>query len=104
MRIDKYLKTSRLIKRREVAKEACEGGRITVNGKAAKPGTEVKVGDTIAMRLGSRLVTVEVLALTEHVTKETALLMYKQLGSERVEQQSAGSQSDEAGDEGDFNE
>lgn len=94
MRIDKYLKTSRLIKRREVAKEACEGGRISINGKVAKPGSEIKVGDQIEMRLGSRAILVEVLELKEHVTKENAALMYKQLSSLKIESGNLGDESD----------
>lgn len=94
MRIDKYLKTSRLIKRREIAKEACEGGRVSVNGKIAKPGTEVKIGDQIEIRLGSRAVTVEVMELKDHVTKESATFMYKQLSSVRIESENLGDGND----------
>jgi ribosomal 50S subunit-recycling heat shock protein len=79
MRIDKFLKNSRIIKRREVAKDACEGGRVSINGKVAKPGSEVKVGDVIAVSFGGKSVKAEVLKLSEHVTKESALEMYKRL-------------------------
>lgn len=79
MRLDKYLKVSRLIKRRTVANEACDNERVSVNGKPAKASYEVRVGDVIAMRFGARLVTVEVLAVTEHATKETAGAMYREL-------------------------
>ncbi|MCT4565958.1 MAG: RNA-binding S4 domain-containing protein [Maledivibacter sp.] len=79
MRIDKFLKNSRLIKRRTVAKEACEQGRVKVNDKPAKPGTEVVQGDIIVIEFGSRTVKVEVLDLKEHVTKDDAKEMYKNI-------------------------
>ena len=62
MRLDKYLKVSRLIKRRSVAKEVCDGGKVSVNGKTAKAGTEVKVGDVLEIGFGPRMLKVEVLA------------------------------------------
>lgn len=77
MRIDKYLKNSRIIKRRTLAKDACEQGRVSVNDKVAKPGTEVKPGDTIHIAFGNGEVTVRVLATPEHVTKEMAPSMYE---------------------------
>jgi ribosomal 50S subunit-recycling heat shock protein len=77
MRLDKYLKNSRLIKRRTVAKEACDSGKITVNDKVAKPGTEVKVGDIIKMTFGEKEMRVEVMELKEHVTKENSKDLYK---------------------------
>lgn len=80
MRLDKYLKNSRLIKRRTVAKDACDSGKITVNDKIAKPGTEVKVGDVIEMTFGEKKMSVEVLDLKEHVTKESSKELYKILG------------------------
>ncbi len=76
MRIDKFLKNSRIIKRRTVAKEACEQGRITVNEKIAKPGTEVKVGDIIFIQFGNRSLKARVEALTESCRKEDAGDMY----------------------------
>lgn len=76
MRIDKYLKVSRLIKRRTLANEACEGGRVTINGRTAKPGTEVKPGDIIEIRFGNNLTKVKVLSTAEHVTKEESREMY----------------------------
>ena len=79
MRLDKYLKVSRLIKRRTVANEACDGGRITVNGKAAKASYDVKVGDEIAIAFGQRTVRVEVLAVEETVKKDAAAALYKEL-------------------------
>ena len=69
MRIDKYLKVSRIIKRRTVAQEACEGGKVTINGKVAKPSSEVKVGDVLTLQFGARTVTVEVLEVKEAVKK-----------------------------------
>ncbi|MDO4545333.1 MAG: RNA-binding S4 domain-containing protein [Bacillota bacterium] len=77
MRIDKFLKNSRIIKRRTVAKEACEQGRITINDKPAKPGTELKVGDRIHISFGNGSLTVEVAQLLESCRKEDAASMYK---------------------------
>lgn len=79
MRIDKYLKVSRIIKRRTVAQEACEGGKVTINGKVAKPSSEVKVGDVLSLQFGARTVTVEVLEVKEVVKKDDAALMYRQI-------------------------
>ncbi len=76
MRIDKFLKNSRLIKRRTVAKDACEQGRITVNEKIAKPGTEVKVGDIIHLQFGNSSLTARVAQLTESCREEDAPGMY----------------------------
>ena len=77
MRIDKYLKNSRLIKRRTVAKEACEQERIFINGKPAKPGSEVKVGDELLIRFGNAEIRARIKAVPEHVTKEMAAEMYE---------------------------
>ena len=63
MRLDKYLKVSRIIKRRTVAKEASEGGRVTLNGKTAKPSTEVKVGDVMEIRFGEKMAKFRILAV-----------------------------------------
>ena len=76
MRIDKFLKNSRIIKRRTVAKEACEQGRITINEKIAKPGTEVRVGDIIHIQCGNGPLTARVEMLKESVRKEDAASMY----------------------------
>ena len=84
MRIDKYLKNARLIKRRTIAKEACDQGRITVNGKISKPGTEVKIGDIIEMTFGNRKTTFKIDALEEHVTKEMAKILYTMISEERL--------------------
>lgn len=77
MRLDKFLKNSRIIIRRTVAKEACEQGRVDVNEKIAKPGLEVKEGDIIRITFGSNILTVKVKALTENVRKEDAQDMYE---------------------------
>ena len=77
MRLDKYLKNSRLIKRRTVAKEACDGGRVSVNGRTAKAGAELEVGDVIHIAFGNSSVTVKVTALTESPRKEDAQGMYE---------------------------
>ena len=80
MRLDKYLKVSRLIKRRTVANEACDGERVSVNGRTAKASYDVKVGDVLEIRFGQRVTKVEVLAVSEHATKSDAPAMYKELG------------------------
>lgn len=77
MRLDKYLKVSRIIKRRTVANEACNAGRVTVNGKIAKAGTEIKIGDIIEIRFGNNTTKVMVLAISETQKKEEASSMYK---------------------------
>ena len=79
MRLDKYLKVSRLIKRRTVANEACDAGRVSINGKPAKAGADVKVGDVIEIRFGTREVKVEVTSVQETVKKEEAKEMFKLL-------------------------
>lgn len=76
MRLDKYLKVSRLIKRRTVANEACDAGRISVNGKIARASYEVKENDIIEISLGARPMKVKVLAVSEYATKETASGMF----------------------------
>lgn len=79
MRLDKYLKVSRLIKRRTVANEACDASKVTVNGRPAKASYDVKVGDVIEIAFGQRTVKVEVLAVQDAVKKEDAAAMYKEL-------------------------
>ncbi|MBE6947933.1 MAG: RNA-binding S4 domain-containing protein [Ruminococcaceae bacterium] len=79
MRLDKYLKVSRLIKRRTVANEACDNGRISVNGRVVKASYEVKLGDRIEITMGSRTVAVEVLQVVETVRKDDASAMYKEI-------------------------
>ena len=76
MRLDKYLKISRIIKRRTVANEAAGAGRISVNGKTAKPSSDVNVGDLIEIRFGSRSMTVRVDSISEYATKAGAAEMY----------------------------
>jgi ribosomal 50S subunit-recycling heat shock protein len=82
MRLDKYLKVSRIIKRRTVAKEACESGRVSINGKVAKPGTDVKEGDIIEIRFASKKLAAKILNISEHVRKENAQAMYEILSGE----------------------
>ena len=79
MRLDKYLKVSRIIKRRTIANEACDAGRVSVNDKVAKASQEVKVGDIIAIRFGDKTVSAEVLAVQETVRKEEAKEMFRYL-------------------------
>ena len=79
MRLDKYLKVSRLIKRRTIANEACDGGLISVNGRLAKASYEVKVGDRISLRLGAREITVEVVSIQETVRQADAAALYRQV-------------------------
>ena len=76
MRLDKYLMVSRLIKRRTVANEACDAGRVSVNGKPTRASYDVKQGDVIEIKLGARTVTVKVEKVTEVANKDTAPLMY----------------------------
>lgn len=79
MRIDKYLKISRIIKRRTIAQEACDSGRVMVNDKVAKSSTDVKVGDVIEVRFGTNTAKYEVLEVKEHVKKEETENMYRML-------------------------
>lgn len=77
MRIDKYLKVSRIIKRRTLANDACDAGRISVNGNVVKASYDVKVGDVIELRFGEKTSKFEVLKVVEHVTKDGAAEMYR---------------------------
>lgn len=79
MRLDKYLKVSRIIKRRAVANEACDAGRVEVNGKTARASYAVKVGDIIKITLGERESSYRVLRITEHALKDEAEEMYEKL-------------------------
>ena len=79
MRLDKYLKVSRLIKHRTIANEACDNGRISVNGRVVKASYDVKVGDKIEISMGTRTVAVEVLQVAENVRKDDAVTMYKEV-------------------------
>ncbi len=96
MRLDKFLKVSRLIKRRTLAKEICDGGRVEVNGRVAKAGTEVAVGDTLQIRFGSRKLVVRVEKIAENVRKELAVDLYQIVSEERI----AGSRDDDDEEDG----
>ena len=79
MRIDKYLKVARIIKRRTVAQEACDAGRVLIGSKVAKPGDQVKIGDIIAVRTGQNVNRYEVLSLAESTKKDDAITLFKTL-------------------------
>lgn len=79
MRLDKYLKVSRIIKRRTIANEACDAGRVSVNEKVARASYDVKIGDIVKIEFGSRTLKFRVLSLTEAIKKEDAALMYEML-------------------------
>ena len=79
MRIDKFLKVSRIIKRRSVDNEACDAGRVSINGRVVKAGAEVKPGDTLSITFGERTLRAEVLSVDEHIGKSDAPAMYKEL-------------------------
>ncbi len=79
MRLDKFLKVSRLIKRRTVANEACDNERVSVNGRVARASYDVKVGDVIELRFGARTVRVEVLQVADNVRKDDASAMYREV-------------------------
>ena len=82
MRLDKFLKVSRIIKRRTVANDVCSAGRVTVNGKDAKPGVKLKVGDMVTILFGNGKVSFRVLSLSDNVRKENAAEMYEILEEE----------------------
>lgn len=82
MRLDKFLKVSRIIKRRTVANEACAGGRVTLNGKVCKPGAEVKPGDIMTIRFGDRYGKYEILSVAETVRKDGAAELYRVLSED----------------------
>ena len=79
MRLDKFLKVSRLIKRRTIANEACDNGRVSVNGRVVKASYEVKVGDRLEITMGPRTIAVEVMQVAETVRKDDASAMYKEI-------------------------
>lgn len=79
MRLDKYLKVSRIIKRRTVANDVCDAKHVSVNGKVARASYEIKVGDIIEIQMGANLTKYEVLNVSEYATKENASLMFRQL-------------------------
>ncbi len=87
MRLDKYLKTSRILKRRTVSKELADQQRVFVNGKIAKPSTEVKIGDTIRILFGYRELTVKVKMIQKQVNKNDAALMFEVMEEKKIEKQ-----------------
>lgn len=86
MRLDKYLKVSRLVKRRPLAKQLCDAKRVMVNGKVVKPGVVVKVDDVIEIRYGNRVIEAKVTLLKEYVRKDEATTLYELLRQEKIEQ------------------
>ncbi|MBE7027892.1 MAG: RNA-binding S4 domain-containing protein [Ruminococcaceae bacterium] len=80
MRLDKFLKVSRIIKRRTIANEACDSGRVSVNGNIAKASYDVKVGDILELRFGEKITKFEVLEICEHVSKDAASELYRVIG------------------------
>lgn len=82
MRLDKYLKVSRIIKRRTVANEACAGGRVSLNGRVAKPGAEVKENDILEIRFGNRVGKYQIVGVQETVRKEGAADLYRVLSED----------------------
>ena len=95
MRLDKYLKISRLIKRRTVANEACDNGRVTLNGRVARASAEVKPGDIIGISFGNRQTRVEVLAVQESGRKEAAADLFRYLPSPEGQEETEGTQEPE---------
>ncbi|UXU83759.1 RNA-binding S4 domain-containing protein [Mammaliicoccus sciuri] len=85
MRLDKYLKVSRLIKRRTLAKEVSDQGRVKVNGQVAKAGTTVSVEDELEIRLGNRIIVVKVTGLSENANKENAKTMFEVIKEEKIQ-------------------
>lgn len=85
MRLDKYLKVSRLIKRRTLAKEVSDQGRVKINGQAAKAGTNVNVDDELEIKLGNRIIVVKVTGLSEHANKENAKTMFEVVKEEKIQ-------------------
>lgn len=87
MRLDKFLKVSRLIKRRTVAKEVCEAGRLEVNGRPAKAGHEVKIGDTLKISLGNRRLTVKIAEIKETIRANEAETLYEIIEDTKIKQE-----------------
>ena len=85
MRLDKYLKVSRIIKRRTVAKDVCDGGKVKINGKVAKAGAEIKIGDILEIGFGERKVRAEILEVKENVRAEDAKNMYRLLEGQELD-------------------
>lgn len=90
MRIDKYLKTARILKRREAAKELALQKRVWINGRLAKPGSEVEIGDVIRLRFGNRILTVKVEDIQKQVSKANAALLFSVVSEEKVDDESDG--------------
>ena len=87
MRLDKYLKVSRLVKRRTMAKEVCDKGRVHINGRLAKSSSTVKLGDELVIRYGNKLATVKIERIVDTTKKEEAATMYTLVSEERIQQQ-----------------
>lgn len=85
MRVDKYLKTARILKRREAAKELALQGRIQINGRIAKPSTEVEVGDVLRLEFGYRILEIKILDIQKHVSKQNASLLFEILKEEKID-------------------
>ena len=85
MRLDQYLKVSRIIKRRTVAKDVCDGGKVKINGKVAKAGAEIKIGDILEIGFGERKVRAEILEVKENVRAEDAKNMYRLLEGQEID-------------------
>lgn len=84
MRVDKYLKIARILKRREAAKELALQGRIQINGRVAKPSTEVEIGDVLRLEFGYRILEIEILNIQKQVSKQNASLLFKILKEEKI--------------------
>ena len=85
MRVDKYLKTARILKRREAAKELALQGRIQINGRIAKPSTEVEVGDVLRLKFGYRILEIKILDIQKQVSKQNASLLFEILKEEKID-------------------
>lgn len=85
MRVDKYLKTARILKRREAAKELALQGRIRINGRIAKPSTEVEVGDVLRLEFGYRILKIKILDIQKQVSKQNASLLFEILKEEKID-------------------
>lgn len=85
MRVDKYLKTARILKRREAAKELALQGRIQINGRIAKPSTEVEVGDVLRLEFGYRILKIKILDIQKQVSKQNASLLFEILKEEKID-------------------
>lgn len=84
MRLDKYLKVARIIKRRTVSKDIISFGQVSINNKKSKPSSEVKIGDLITLQLGNRLITIEVLSINDKIKKDEALSLYKIIAEKEI--------------------